>query len=136
MKKLRFLFVIAAAGMWTACGKANARYIDLSTGKEVQLEKDAASGLMVSTETRKPVYIYVDTEKNDTIYGSTGKVINGQLVKNDDNSYRYSGAYKFKSADGDLKVEVEKDGDIKIKDGDSKLKIDGKTGEHKVKKDD
>ena len=36
----------------------------------------------------------------------------------------------------DYKVEVEKDGDVKIKNGNDKVKIDGKTGERKVKKDD
>jgi hypothetical protein len=31
---------------------------------------------------------------------------------------------------------VEADGDVKIKDGDKKVKIDGETGEKKVKNDD
>jgi hypothetical protein len=35
----------------------------------------------------------------------------------------------------DYKMKVEKDGDVKIKDGDKKTKIDGETGEKKVKKD-
>ena len=136
MKKLSLVFVIAAAGIWVSCEQTQSRYIDLGSGKEVKLEKDPASGLMVSTETKKPVYIYVDTKTNDTIYGSTGKVINGEVVKKDDGGYAYTGDYKYKSPDGDLKVVVEKDGDIKIKDGDSKLKVDGKTGEKKSKKDD
>jgi len=136
MKKLSLLFVVAAAGIWVSCEQTQSRYIDLGNGKEVKLEKDPASGLMVSTETKKPVYIYVDTKTNDTIYGSTGKVINGKVVKKDDGGYAYTGDYEYKSPDGELKVEVEKDGDIKIKDGDSKLKVDGKTGEKKSKKDD
>jgi hypothetical protein len=135
MKKTSFLFVLAVAFVWTACDNTKSRYVDLSTGKAVELEKDESTGLMVSTETKKPVYIYVDTEKNDTIYGSTGKVINGQVMKKEDGSYAFTGDYEYKSADGNLKVEVEKDGDIKIKNGDDKLKVDGETGEKKSKKD-
>jgi hypothetical protein len=44
------------------------------------------------------------------------------------------GDYKVKS--GDYKKEVEKDGDVIIKDGNKKIKIDGETGERKVKHDD
>lgn len=113
---------------------------------------------MVHAETRKPVDLYVDTRSNDTIYGKTGKVINGSIRKSNSGTYTYvqanegtysakgdvedgevkvkveDGEYKIKS--GDYKKKVEKDGDIKIKDGDTKIKIDGKTGERKVKKDD
>jgi hypothetical protein len=136
MKKVSVLLVAATALVWTACNKTESRYVDLGTGKSVELEKDPSTGLLVSTETKKPVYIYVDTEKNDTIYGSTGKVINGKVMKKEDGTFAYTGEYEFKAPDGDLKVEVEKDGDIKIKDGDSKIKIDGETGERKTKKDD
>jgi len=55
--------------------------------------KDASTGLMVDAETKKPVYIYVDTEKKDTIYGETGKVINGHVVL-DDGKYKYAEAKK------------------------------------------
>jgi hypothetical protein len=136
----------------------DSRYIDLNTGKAVNLEKDSESGLMVNAETGKPVELYVDTRTNDTIYGKTGKVINGSVRKSGGGTYTYvqtsegtysakgdaedgdvkvkaeDGEYKIKS--GDYKKKVEKDGDIKIKDGDTKIKIDGKTGERKVKKDD
>ncbi len=133
---MKILSLIAfAAILFTSC-KPKDRYLDLSTGKAVELEKDPETGLMVNAATKKPVYIYVDTETNDTIYGSTGKVVNGQVVKTEGGEYKYRGDYEYKSPDGDLKVEVEKDGDIKIKDGDSKLKIDGETGERKVKHDD
>ena len=106
---------------------------------------------MVDKETGKPVSMYVDTKNDDTIYGRTGKVINGKIRRNkaEDGKYIYvytddedndrkvkneDGESKIKS--GDYKKEVEKDGDITIKDGDTKIKIDGKTGEKKVKKDD
>lgn len=128
---------IMAAG--TGC-KENSRYVDPNTGQTLSLVKDESTGLMVDETTKKPVYIYVDTEKNDTIYGSTGKVINGQIVL-EDGKYKYDdfkvkvddGEYKVK--DGDYKMEVEKDGDVTIKDGDKKTKIDGESGEVKTKKD-
>jgi hypothetical protein len=124
----------------TGCKDENSKYVDLNTGQQLNLVKDASTGLMVDADSKRPVYIYVDTEKKDTIYGKTGKVINGDVTYAD-GKYEYAdykvkgenGEYKIK--DGDYKEKVEKDGDIKIKDGDTKLKIDGKTGEAKVKKD-
>ena len=120
-----------------SCTDTKERYVDLRTGNTVELVKDEKSGLMVNASTKEPVYIYVDTRKNDTIYGKTGEVINGHIVVNDNNEYVYEKDFQPYEAKGDdYKVEVEKDGDIKIKDGDSKIKIDGETGEKKVKKDD
>lgn len=133
MKKVSIVLFFASALMW-ACNSQD-RYLNLSTGERMELEKDPETGLMVDAKTKQPVYLYVDTRTNDTIYGKTGKVVNGEIVKVD-NEYKFRGDYEYKSRDGDLKVEVEKDGDIKIKDGDSKLKIDGETGQKKVKKDD
>jgi hypothetical protein len=133
MKKISLISIIAAVSFaWVSC-ESKGRYLDLNTGKEVELVKDEKTGLMVNKETNEPVDIYVDTKNNDTIYGKTGKVINGEINRSGE-VYVWRGAYEYKN--GDLKVEVEKDGDIKIKDGDSKLKIDGETGEKKVKKDD
>lgn len=75
-------------------------------------------------------------------------------VKSDDGEYKYErerdGDYKMKQGDdykvkyhngeykvkrGDYKYERERDGDVTIKDGDKKIKIDGETGERKVKYD-
>jgi hypothetical protein len=121
-----------------SCKDNNPRYTDPDTGKEVTLVKDASTGLMVDAETKKPVYIYVDNEKKDTIYGETGKVINGHVTL-EDGKYKYAelevkaegGEYKIKGED--YKEKMEKDGDLKIKNGDVKTKVDGKTGEVKVK---
>ncbi len=100
---------------------------------------------MVNADTRKPVIIYVDTQSKDTIYGKTGKIINGMVTKTDDGKYKYvsnvDGPDKIKTGDddsykikdGDYKKKVEKDGDVKIKEGDKKIKIDGKTGEKTIK---
>jgi len=120
-----------------SCSDNKDRYVDLRTGNTVELVKDEKSGLMVNATTKEPVYIYVDRKEKDTIYGKTGEVINGHIVVNDNNEYVYEKDFKPYEVKGDdYKVEVEKDGDIKIKDGDSKIKVDGETGEKKVKKDD
>ncbi len=139
MKRLFWVAALALPLLWTACN-SDSRYVDLNTGESLELEKDETTGLMVDAETRKPVRIYVDTRTNDTIDGSTGKVINGHVVKSGD-SWDYDVKIKtdedgdWKLKDGDYKKKVDADGDIKIKDGDTKIKIDGETGETKVKKD-
>ena len=139
MKKLLVPVLGIVLGLgFVACSDTKGRYVDLRSGEPVTLLKDEETGLMVDESTRKPVYIYVDTKTNDTIYGTTGAVINGQVIKNDNGEYVYKsdgdGEYKVKG--DDYKMKVEKDGDVKIKDGDSKVKIDGESGEKKVKNDD
>ena len=134
MKKIFLFAILGSAVVWSAC-ESNDRYLDLETGKKVELVKDDATGLMVNAETKKPVYIYVDTKTKDTIYGKTGKVINGSVVLVDGKYIYEDDALTVESESGDYKRKVEKDGDIKIKDGDTKTKIDGETGEKKVKND-
>ena len=118
-----------------ACNNES-RYLDLSTGNRVDLKKDSTTGLMVDAETGKPVRLYVDRESKDTIWGPTGKVVNGKIVKSDKGEWTYSAENEMNNDGSDYKRKVEKDGDIKIKDGDKKIKIDGETGEKKVKNDD
>ena len=134
MKKIFLFAILGSAVVWSAC-ESNDRYLDLETGEKVELVKDDATGLMVNAETKKPVYIYVDTKSKDTIYGKTGKVINGSVVLVDGKYIYKDDALTVENESGDYKREVEKDGDIKIKDGDTKTKIDGETGEKKVKND-
>ena len=150
MKQILYsVLIVMGAAFYQACDSSQ-RYIDPNTGASLNLREDTATGLMVNEKTGKPVSMYVDTKNDDTIYGRTGKVINGKIRRNEigDGKYTYvyidadddnskvkneDGEYKIK--DGDYKKEVEKDGDITIKDGDTKIKIDGKTGKKKVKKD-
>jgi hypothetical protein len=144
MKKLMLALsaVVLIAFSW-ACSDSKERYVDLSTGKTIEVEKDDKTGFMVNKETGESLYIYVDTKKSDTIYAKTGKVINGHVILSGDKKYVFdedeklkideSGSVKY--SDGDYKREVEKDGDVKIKNGDKKVKIDGETGERKVKND-
>ncbi|MBA2498385.1 MAG: hypothetical protein H0V30_01525 [Chitinophagaceae bacterium] len=151
MKKTKFAILILASTIFFMGCESEGRYIDLESGNRVEVEKDSETGYMVNAETRKPLYIYVDTEANDTLYGRTGSVINGKVAQNGgkweydaDGDFKYTdGDYKlkveadgdYKIKDGDYKKKVDADGDIKIKDGDTKIKIDGKTGEKKVKND-
>ena len=117
------------------------RYYDLDKEEYVELEKDENSGKMVDAKTRETVIIYVDKKNNDTIYGPTGEVINGYIVKTGDGKFKYDsgakvkydddGDYKYK--DGDYKKKVDADGDVKIEMGDEKKKIDGETGQVKHK---
>ena len=128
MKKLLFLCG-AAVMIFSSCKRE--RYYDLTAGKYIKLEKDEKTGRMINTETHEPVYIYVDRETRDTIYGATGDVVNGHVVVTSDGKYDIDDEYKIKY--GDYKKKVDGD-EIKIKDGDTKIKIED--GEKKVKKDD
>jgi hypothetical protein len=131
---------VAALLVAISCSNEKGRYIDLRSGKEVTLEKDA-NGHLINVDTKKPVYIYVDTKTHDTIYGRTGEVINGHVLTSEDGRYWYDSdpernvSVQRNSINGEYKMKVEKDGDIKIKTDSKKIKIDGKTGEKKVKKD-
>ena len=145
MKKIFVLAILFAAMLWNACTRAKGAYIDLRTGEKIEIEKDPVTGAWLNADTKEPVYIYIDTKNNDTIYGKTGAVINGHVVKSGD-VYWYDddmvgwddsmeGESKYKK-DG-YKEKVDEDGDVKIKDdnNDKKIKIDGETGERKVKND-
>ena len=130
MKQL-LLFSLTATIIFTSCKRE--RYYDLTAGKYIEVEKDEKTGRMVNRETHEPVYIYVDTKTNDTIYGENGKVINGYIVKTSEGKYKYEADDEYKIKDGDYKKKVDGD-EVKIKDGDTKIKIED--GEKKVKKDD
>lgn len=142
--KITYLAICAASllGLISACSSPRDRYRDLGTGAVVEVERDELTGVMIDKQTGEPLYIYVDTKTNDTIYGKTGKVINGHVMLRGD-KYRYDGDEKISmERDGEVKYKyddhkttVDKDGDIKIKNGDRKVKIDGETGERKVKND-
>jgi len=139
MKQVFFLSAISAVLALSSC-KEKTGYYDLNKNEPVTLVKDENTGLLVHADTKKPVYIYVNEATNDTIFGATGKVINGQVIKMEDGKYKYDDLKvkldddgEFKIKDGDYKRKVEADGDTKVKDGDTKKKIDGETGEVKNK---
>jgi len=133
MKKISLVLLAVACGtVWLACSNAEARFVDLNSGEKIKVEKDK-HGRLVNAEDKKPVRFYVDTKTKDTIDGRTGKVVNGELVKVEDGGYEYIAVREVLAADNEFKKKVEEDGDIKIKTGKKKIKIDGKTGEKKVK---
>jgi hypothetical protein len=109
------------------------RYYDLTAGKYIEVEKNEKTGVVLNADTKEPVYMYVDTKTNDTIYGRTGKVINGHVLVTSDGKYKYDGDDEYKIKYGDYKKKVDGD-EVKIKDGDTKIKIED--DEKKVKQDD
>ena len=137
MKKLLVIGMSLSIGIFLTSCKQH-RYVNLVSGERIDLTEDE-NGRMIDAKTHRPVEIYVDTRTNDTIYGPTGAVINGHVVKTKSGKWRYDtdeernysgGEYKAKS--GDYKIKVDGD-EIKIKDGDKKIKIEN--GERKVKND-
>lgn len=128
MKKL-LLTTVATIVLLSACKQP--RYYDLTAGRYIELEKDEKTGLMVSSTTHEPVYIYVDTRTNDTIYGATGKVINGYVIRTSDGKYNFD-EEEYKVKNDDYKKKVEGD-EAKVKTDDKKIKTDEE--EKKVKND-
>jgi hypothetical protein len=119
MKKL-LVFSAATIIFLTACKQQ--RYYDLTAGEYVELKRDEKTGLMVNATTQEPVYMYVDTRTNDTIYGATGKVINGYVIKTGDGKYKFDEEeYKVKNEDYKKKVEGD---EAKVKTDDKKVKTD------------
>jgi hypothetical protein len=144
--KSKILITILALFALLSC-KREVTYIDLYTGEQVKLVQDSANGGWVNAETHKPVRLYVNTSTHDTIYGPTGAVVNNQVVHTSGGKYYYVDDEEWKAMNAPKpaaepampsnieKIKVEKDGDVKIKTKDGKIKIDGETGERKVKRD-
>ena len=65
MKKTITAVVVIMSLVWMSCSTEKDRYVDLRTGESIKLEKDSETGVWINAETKKPVYMYVDTEKND-----------------------------------------------------------------------
>ena len=112
MKKILVIITVVMGLFWTSCKQEKETYVDLRSGQPVKVEKDPVTGAWLNAETKEPLYIYVDTKKNDTIYGKTGAVIDGHVVKSDE-------VYWF---DEDL----DKKNEVKVNTGDYKIKTDGK----------
>jgi hypothetical protein len=176
MKTVIFSSVImlSLGGMYACSSSEKSPYVDLTSGKEVELIKDEKSGLMINAATDRPVILYVDTRSSDTFYNPASKIVNGKLQMVEQGVYVYNDGekeikidgeeYKMKDGDSKTKIEgdeykyengdvtikreggeykierkgytkkVDEDGDIKIETKDTKTKIDGETGEIKVKK--
>ena len=156
MKKIMFLVIGCGIILLnTGCNETGFRYVDISTGKRVNIVTDPATGIALDSVTKQPVTIYYDTQTRDTIFGKTGKVINNQVIKTA-TGYTYNEpvitatdtmntttAVKPKTQEqkdlellnkyGKYKKKVSSDGDVKIVEGDKKIKVDGETGKKTVK---
>ncbi len=106
----------------------NASYVDLKTGKKLTVKRDPATGSVTNRETNEPlVYYYYNPTTRDT-FDAYGRVVNSYLIRSNDGSYTLD--------EQRWKVKMDKDGDIKIKDGDdTKLKVEGDGSEMKLKTD-
>ena len=139
MKQVFFMSAAAAVLVLSGCEEqTKSGYYDLNTGKSITLVKDDNTGLMLDAETKQPLYLYVNRKTGDTLYGATGEVINGKVVKTEDGTYKYGNLTIKEDSDGDIKIKdgeykrkIDTDGDIKEKDEDGKTKIDGETGQVK-----
>jgi len=127
-------------------------YLNPRTGKAYNnLKVDRSTG-RITSEAGEPVWRYVD-RRNWWVYGGDNwgqvgeaKMQGEKLMYKGDNDQwvDYDARWKkddgdmekkWKSENGDAKMKVEKDGDIKIKDGDTKIKHDADEGETKIKSD-
>ena len=118
-------------------------YVDLNTGDSIEVMSDPKSGYAYNVETQKPVYLYVDNNR-DTIF-TTGIRVNNKLIATTNGLYEVDGT-KIKVDDEEVKIKyadykMKVDGDeMKLKDGDYKKKVDGdemkiKDGDYKKKVD-
>lgn len=117
-------------------------YVDLNSGDSVQVIVDPVTGYAINSKNQKPVYLYVDNNR-DTIF-TTGAVVNNKITRVDDDYYQIDDTkvtvedkdviikyddYKkkfdgddYKVKDDNYKLKVEGDGDSKLKDGNYKKK--------------
>jgi hypothetical protein len=139
----------------SSCQDSQSRYLDLNTNKSVTLRKDSVSGYMMNSKTGEPVDVYVNKKTHDTINGITGEIVNGRVhrteegkwvIKMEGDEYKAKSESEnsakvkveggeYKSKTGNYTLKRERDDDVKIENGNTQIKIDGKTGERKVKKD-
>ncbi|OAQ38262.1 hypothetical protein A5893_15845 [Pedobacter psychrophilus] len=137
-KTINVALLITPIVVLAACNNNKAKYEDLATGEKVYIIKDAETGMAIDSVSQKPVMFYVDLDTKDTINGTTGAVVNNQIVKDAEGKYEMAKSDleqqidEMKSEDG-VKIKVEKDGDYKIKTDDKKIKIED--GEAKIKTD-
>ena len=125
-------------------------YLDPRTGKKIKIGIDPQSGTRYNVETNEPVWRYVD-RRNWWVYGGDDWSQVGE-ARMEGNELRYKGdndtwvnyedrwrvddtkrSEDFKKKYGDTKVKISKDGDIKVKDENGKVKYDAE--DNKIKTD-
>ena len=155
MKNLN-LFLFALIVLFASCNNREkvepGAYVDLNSGDTIQVIADPETGYAINSETKKPVYLYVNNDR-DTIF-TTGAVVNNKIIRVNDDYFEVDDAkvrvedkdvilkyadYKkkfddddYKVKDDDYKLKVEGDGDTKLKDGNYKKKV-GENGDVKIK---
>jgi lipoprotein-anchoring transpeptidase ErfK/SrfK len=135
MNKVIIIAWMIAIAMAVSCSHEKGAYIDLTTGKSINVEKDPVTSTWINADTKEPVYIYVDREKHDSIYAKTGEVINGHIILQGDRYwYDQDLEREYNVQTVNYNKKVENVGDIKIKRGNVKIKIED--GKRKVKYDD
>lgn len=152
-------FTMAIAALLAVSPQLHAQYVDLTTGEQVNLTKHQANGMVYNTTTQRPLYLYINTQTGDTLYGRTGEVVNGRIWRDDNGKFRVddgsfifdNGEYRLlREADslgykrktradggqkvkyGDYKRKTDEEKDLKIKEGEAKIK-DYNDGREKVK---
>lgn len=130
-------------------------YLDPRTGKPLHIRVDTATGLHYNEATNEPIWRYVD-KRDYKVYGGSGdnnamwdtvgtaRMQSNRLEYRDSSNHwvSYDKAWRVKDdklhndwklKNGDSKIKVSKDGDIKVKDENGKVKYDANSG--KVKTD-
>ncbi len=131
MKLKQFAAIVTIVTGFMACS-SKGEYVDLNTNEKIVPVKNEENGWIVNEETKKPVYLYVNTSNGDTLYGRTGAVVNTKVVKASSGKFEYDGDGEYKYINGDYKKKVDDNGEVKIKDGDYKKKVDD-DGSYKIK---
>ena len=154
MKLQMRLFGFGIVIILSSC-RNNGRYLDLSTNEHIAVKKDTTSGYIMNKKTGEPVDFYVDTKTHDTVYGVTGEIVNGRVHKSEEGRWLLNpndsefkersesensaklkvGGGNYKAKTGSYTVKKDKNGDVKIENGKTQVKVAGKTGQRKVKKD-
>jgi hypothetical protein len=105
--------------------RPDANYVDLKTGKQVRLRIDSINNYIVNADNSEPIYYYIDPSTNDT-FDRIGQNVSGALIRGTDGSYTVD--------ESRLKVKVQDDGDMKVKDGEgNKVKVDPNDDKVKMK---
>lgn len=95
MRQIKFIaaLIFFILGIISCSGNAY-RYVDLNTGKRINVIKDTTTGFSVNAETKEPVGAYYDSKTKDTLYGKTGELINNKVLVRDGKYYYEPGTEK------------------------------------------
>lgn len=110
-------------------------YYDLQTRQPIEVAQDENSRQYADVSTHKPLVFYYDPISLDT-FDSRGRLVNNALILTNgdyslDEAKIKSNDDAFKIKTDEMKMKIEKDGDMKIKtDG---MKIKDKDGKYKEK---